>query len=44
MRLYRRTRDVLLVRRALGHRSLTATLRYARVQDDELREAMRAGA
>ena len=41
MGLYRRKRDLLLVRRALGHRSLHSTLRYAHVQDDELREAMR---
>jgi len=41
--LYRRTRDLLLVRRALGHRSIGSTLRYARIQDDELRAVMQAG-
>ncbi len=40
MALYRRTRDVLLVRRALGHRSIGSTLRYATAQDDELRDVM----
>ena len=43
MALYRRKRDLLLVRRALGHSSLSSTLRYARAEDDELREAMQAG-
>ena len=42
--LYRRTRDLLLVRRALGHRAISSTLRYARIQDDELRAVMHAGA
>ena len=42
MRLYRRTRDVLLVRRALGHASVSSTLRYARVEDEELRAVMSA--
>ena len=42
--LYRRTRDLLLVRRALGHKSITSTLRYASVADDDLREAMGASA
>ena len=41
--LYRRSRDLLLVRRALGHRAISSTLRYARVQDDELRAVMHAG-
>ena len=40
MRLYRRTRDLLLVRRALGHASVASSLRYARVEDEELRAAM----
>lgn len=40
MGLYRRTRDLLLVRRALGHRSIESTLRYAHAQDDDLRLAM----
>ncbi|QDU66244.1 tyrosine-type recombinase/integrase [Engelhardtia mirabilis] len=39
--LYARTRDVLLVQRALGHRSIESTLRYARATDDELRLAIR---
>jgi len=37
--LYRRTRDVLLVREALGHRSLSATLRYATVGENAVRAA-----
>ena len=41
--LYRRTHDLLLVRRALGHRAISSTLRYARIQDDELRTAMCGG-
>lgn len=40
MRLYRETRDVLLVQRALGHRSVVATLAYAHATDEELREAL----
>jgi len=40
MGLYARTRDVLLVQRALGHRSIASTLRYARATDDELRAAV----
>lgn len=43
MALYRRTRDVLLVQRALGHRSIGSTLRYARVEDERLREAIQTG-
>jgi integrase/recombinase XerC len=35
--LYRETRDLLLVRRALGHQSLASTLRYADATDDDLR-------
>ena len=42
MALYKRTRDVLLVKRALGHRSIGSTLRYATAQDDELRAVMQA--
>lgn len=43
MSLYRRTRDILVVRRALGHRSLSSTLHYAQAQDDDLRAAMGLG-
>ena len=42
MGFYRRTRDLLLVQKALGHRSIASTLRYARALDDDLREAMGA--
>lgn len=34
--LYRATGDLLLVSRALGHRDIRATLRYAHVEDDSL--------
>ena len=44
MGLYRKTRDLLLVQRALGHRSLTSTLRYAHASDDDLRAAMSVAA
>ena len=38
--LYARTGDVLLVQRALGHRSLSSTLIYARASDERLRAAV----
>ena len=41
-RLYQRTGDVLLVREALGHRSISATLVYAKVEARKLREAIEA--
>jgi integrase/recombinase XerC len=42
-RLYRKTGDLYLVQRALGHRQITTTEVYARVSDDSLRAAV-AGA
>ena len=42
MGLYARTGDVLLVRAALGHRSLTSTLVYAQADEGRLRAAMGA--
>ena len=38
----RKTGDIALVQRALGHRSITSTLIYARVDDARLRAAMGA--
>jgi len=38
-RLYERTGDLLLVRAALGHRSLSSTMIYARVAEERLRRA-----
>ncbi len=42
MRLYSQTGDVLLVKSALGHRSITSTLVYARADEERLRAALRA--
>jgi len=39
-RLYRKTGDLYLVQRALGHRQITTTEIYARVSDDALRRAV----
>jgi len=39
-RLYRRTGDLYLVQKALGHRQITTTEIYARVDDDALRCAV----
>ena len=39
-RLYRKTGDLYLVQRALGHREITTTEVYARVSDDSLRAAV----
>jgi site-specific recombinase XerD len=39
-RLYRRTGDLYLVQRALGHRQVTTTEVYARVSDESLRNAV----
>jgi len=41
-RLYQRTGDVLLVREALGHKSISSTMVYARVEARRLREAIEA--
>jgi len=38
--LYRRTGDILLVKEALRHRSITATLVYARADENRVREAL----
>ena len=38
--LYSQTRDILLVRQALGHRSISSTLTYASASQDELRWAI----
>lgn len=40
MSLYHRTRDILLVKEALGHRSITSTLVYARADESRLRAAL----
>jgi len=39
-RLYRKTGDLHLVQRALGHRQITTTEIYARVSDGALRSAI----
>jgi site-specific recombinase XerD len=41
-RLYRKTGDLYLVQRALGHRQITTTEIYARMSDDKLRSALEA--
>ncbi len=40
MDLYRKTRDLLLVKEALHHRSITSTMVYARVDQERLRAAL----
>ena len=40
--LYRRTGDIALVKEALGHRSITSTLVYARADECRVREAVLA--
>ncbi len=42
MRLYAATSDVLLVKEALGHRSITSTMVYARVDENRLRQGVRS--
>jgi integrase/recombinase XerD len=39
--LYRRTRDIRIVQRALGHSSIAHTQIYTHVSDNEVRDAMR---
>ena len=39
-RLYRRTGDLYLVQKALGHRQITTTEIYAQVSDEALRRAV----
>ena len=41
-RLYRKTDDLYLVQKALGHRQITTTEIYARVSDEALRRAVGA--
>lgn len=41
-RLYRKTGDLYLVQRALGHRQITTTEIYARVSDEAVRWAVTA--
>jgi integrase/recombinase XerC len=41
--LYRKTGDLYLVQRALGHRQITTTEVYAKVSDEALRAAVAAG-
>jgi integrase/recombinase XerC len=38
--LYKRTRDLLLVQQALRHRSIASTTVYARLSEDDLRQAI----
>ena len=40
LRLYRRTRDIGLVQRALRHRSIASTLAYAHASDEDVRAAL----
>jgi site-specific recombinase XerD len=40
IRIYRKTRDLLLVQQALRHRSIASTTVYAKVDQDHLREAL----
>ena len=42
-RLYRKTGDLYLVQRALGHRQITTTEIYAKVDDDAVRRAVCRG-
>jgi site-specific recombinase XerD len=42
MAVYARTRDILIVKEALRHRSLTSTMVYAKVCDEQVRRAVDA--
>ncbi len=42
IRLYRKTRDLLLVQQALRHRSIVSTTVYARADDENVRRAVEA--
>ena len=42
IRLCRKTRDLYLVQKALGHRQITTTEIYARVDDQAVRRAVEA--
>lgn len=37
---YRRTRDIFLVQRAMGHRQIASPVIYTHVVDEDLAEAM----
>ncbi len=41
-RLYRKSRNVLLVKQALGHRNIESTLVYAQADESQLRRALEA--
>jgi integrase/recombinase XerD len=40
--LYRASKDIRLVQKALGHASLSTTMIYTHIVDDDMEEAMRA--
>ena len=40
--LYRSSKDIRLVQKALGHASLSTTMIYTHIVDDDMEEAMRA--
>ena len=40
--IYKRSRDILLVKEALGHRNIESTLIYARIDESQLRRALEA--
>lgn len=40
--LYRETKDIRLVQKALGHASLATTMIYTHIVDDDMETAMRA--
>jgi site-specific recombinase XerC len=42
MKIYRKSRDLLLTQIALGHKSVISTLTYARCDDDRLRQLLQA--
>jgi integrase/recombinase XerD len=40
--LYRQTKDIRLVQKALGHENLATTMIYTHIVDDDMETAMRA--
>ncbi len=40
--LYRSSKDIRMVQKALGHASLSTTMIYTHIVDDDMEEAMRA--
>jgi site-specific recombinase XerD len=42
MKIYEETRDLLVVQAALGHRSLSSTVVYARVAEERVRRVVAA--